>query len=99
MFAHYLEHRQERSDLSFSDFVVMHYGTHSDRDSDSDDAADSRLPFKSAECGALNVQATHPEAPFILTASIAHEQELCSLAPCDVVPTLRPNDIWQPPRA
>jgi len=42
--SHYLEHKANSGDLSFVDFLMMHYASHDDNDQDQE--RDMQLPFK-----------------------------------------------------
>lgn len=42
--SHYLDHKADSGDLSFVDFLMMHYASHDDNDKDHE--KDMQLPFK-----------------------------------------------------
>jgi hypothetical protein len=93
---HFMEHRAEKADMSFADFLAMHYLHGSPKDDDYD--KDMQLPFKTIEYAAS------------ITADIIPAQPFSALQPVAFINTSYPSlrnssirfnhtaDIWQPPK-
>lgn len=97
LLVHYSEHNHQDKNLSFSDFLFMHY--QQAHDSDGDDEADKHLPFKShdnciysspfnllAQTNTIHIKPVETELHEILL----QEQQL-------FYPSFSSN-IWQPPK-
>lgn len=96
LFTHYTEHSSHDQNLSFADFLTMHY--HHEHDNDGDDAADRSLPFKSHDnCVASSFNL------YVQTSGIYIKPLETELA---IVQTQQTNffypsfsaNIWQPPK-
>ena len=99
VFEHYAEHRKEDRNMSFLEFLVMHYLSGSPRDADYE--RDMQLPFKTH--GDTPGSSTHTFVPLMVVYQ-------CSPPPATELPVLRPaatddlspagyhSGIWQPPR-
>lgn len=98
LIAHYLQHRESDHNLSFSDFLFLHYDEHSEH-ADSSEHNDD-LPFKSHHVPIAWFNFVAP----IFTASVKQEVILFYLASKPVAyyrcitATDRESSIWQPPK-
>lgn len=95
---HYSEHNRQNKNLSFSDFLFMHY--QQAHDNDGDDEADKHLPFKSHD----NCIYTSSFNLLAQTNTIVHikpvETELHEVSLQEqqfFYPSFSSN-IWQPPK-
>ena len=62
---HFSEHRQEKPDMSWMAFIILHYFSGSPRDTDYE--RDMQLPFKTVEFSPVTIAITHPAPePFAL---------------------------------
>ena len=95
--SHYSEHKSAAHNLTFIDFLIMHYAQHDDNDNDQD--KDNQLPFKgSLQNSTLIVSyfTTQPENPFNV---IAHQRRHILLCFNDgIVNSAYLPSIWQPPK-
>lgn len=97
LFEHYAEHRQENSNISFTDFLYMHYADTDHNDVDQD--RDMQLPFKT-NCSQLAHGLSPcfpPSTGLSLSASIADASTLYFARDVDV-PSAYLSSIWQPPK-
>lgn len=53
LFEHYLEHKTKNQNITFADFIYLHYSQESDNDGDT--SKDMKLPFKSHSCSVFSV--------------------------------------------
>jgi hypothetical protein len=97
LFTHYTEHSSHDQNLSFADFLSMHY--HHEHDNDGDDADDRSLPFKSHDncvhSSSINFFAQTNEIyikPIETELAITQTQEKEFF-----YPSFSAN-IWQPPK-
>ncbi len=97
LFKHFTEHRSNNLNISFAEFLVLHYVTPHQNDADHD--RDMQLPFKSTDCVQSNlltffisnhdaIEVAAPEVPSVQTAFVN----------TDWIPSIHVADIWQPPR-
>lgn len=95
---HFAEHKNEDSDMTFMDFICLHY--FSGGELDSDYATDMKLPFKSKDLTEyrLSDQLFHLNIHDIKAQNIIFPEDLIVFHP---IPSLSvyESDIWQPPRA
>ncbi len=93
--AHYKQHRVHDRDLSFIDFLKLHYS--GDHPADQDDNDDNELPFKSKD------SFTHIDTPVPLRR-VAEEKQYSSYVNKPVIyfaedlPAARLFSIFHPPR-
>jgi len=100
IFKHYAEHHQENDQISFLDFLDMHYMHGSPHDADY--AEDMQLPFKSTDKCTFSLAPAYMPA-FVVT--ISHNKAIELKTPRVFVykqvfitsPSL--SGIWQPPRS
>lgn len=90
---HFTEHKKLVGDISFWEFLVMHYNTNASHDAD-----DSRLPFKDPAHSFTAPTLAIPIHKIILreTQLIAEVSHISSYRESFVASHL--NDIFQPPR-
>jgi len=95
--SHYLEHKTDSGDLSFVDFLMMHYASHDDNDHDQE--KDMRLPFKDMHQSLQTVQflsIQHANNPFDI---IIHSQRSAfMIADEESEYSHFTPSIWQPPK-
>lgn len=95
---HYLQHKQQNRQLTFLQFIDMHYLGNDAKDND--DAEDNQLPFRHCECSlhlpiAVNHNTnayTELNHPVAIVANRFRLYNQLSLPSCYLA------DIWQPPR-
>lgn len=96
--AHYLEHLQQDKNLSFADFLVLHYGEHSTHG----EAAEhqNQLPFKSHHVPFAGFIFFVPNQTEIrVTESLDRVDEFSPRAFYrSMAASARVSSIWQPPR-
>lgn len=95
---HYLDHRSENDQRSFTGFLLQHYLVEDGTDQDASE--DNQLPFKSGEQLMTNgVVSIDPPQPVTVVPAIAtgitkkymHRED-------DRLPDQYPGTVWQPPR-
>jgi hypothetical protein len=98
LIAHYLQHREQDSTLSFTDFIALHYDEHSEHACSAEHT--DELPFKSHP---FSIAWFNLIAP-IPTPAIKHGISFCAEAfnpeayyRC-IIASERESSIWQPPR-
>jgi hypothetical protein len=95
--SHYLEHKSVSQNLSFFDFLMMHYA--SDDNNDKDEERDMQLPFK----------VIHQSYFSLFSFSIHHNFKLSDIIICTQCQPFALSDedtdyshfistIWQPPK-
>lgn len=94
---HYMEHRAESPELSFLDFLDMHYLQGSPIDKDF--AKDQRLPFKSADCSTVVTPAVLPTTEITLPAWIYFSDRIQEALQTEPLLSRAHTEIWQPPRS
>ena len=97
--AHFMQHRQENENLSFADFIAMHYGDDSGH-ADLQEHAD-RLPFKPHQASVvlMNFIAVVPATTlFVIThwelepaRPVSFYRQMAASSPA--------ISIWQPPKS
>lgn len=90
---HYHEHSAQTDDLSFWEFLVMHYET----DVAHDDT-DMRLPFKACDHSVVTAAAALLTHSLSIAAALPEEPSLHQSLYLSRKPTLRAGDIFQPPK-
>jgi hypothetical protein len=95
---HYLQHSREDPEMSFLNFLHMHYAEAQVMDADWQQ--DMQLPFKSCESGLSHVAAGHypPLLHLSLVALSLPEGVLYASAYGSFTPGLYCADIFEPPR-
>lgn len=93
---HYVEHRTESPEMSFLDFLAMHYLHGSPQDHDF--AKDQRLPFKSSDCNTVAIPAVLPTTEITLPAWIYFTDRIQEALHAEPVRSRASAEIWQPPR-
>jgi len=95
---HFLQHKQQNSQLTIFRFIDMHYLGHDANDND--DAEDKRLPFRNCECQLHmtiayqhnNHSYTEQNHPVAIVTNRFRLYNQSSLPSCYLA------DIWQPPK-
>lgn len=90
---HYLEHREKVPEMSFVDFLVMHYKSDVPHDS-----TDMKLPFKDHSTVTTPTFAA-PEQKVSLGAQMPATTREFSSNYISVIPSSGLDEIFQPPRA
>jgi hypothetical protein len=96
LFEHYLEHKTKNSELSFFDFMALHYNQEFDHDKN-----DHKLPFKGHETCVSSIFIATIAPVFVLSITKPDYYDEKQII------TFRNNhfhssvisSIWQPPRA
>jgi hypothetical protein len=90
---HYLEHQQLVPEMSFFQFLAMHYKTDVAHDS-----TDMELPFKSCDHSVASPNFTFPDQKIELTSSVPSSTPKFFSLYISFIPSTGPNEIFQPPR-
>lgn len=100
IFKHYAEHHQENKQISFLDFLDMHYMHGSPRSADY--AEDMQLPFKSTDKCTVSLAPAYIHT-ISVTISLNKSIELKPPALCvykeGFTPSPSLSGIWQPPKS
>lgn len=95
LYSHYLEHKKEEKNLSFSAFLALHYNTNSGHS----DSKHSNLPFKSNN---ENTVVSFPMPLNELTLEVSHAYDIISIPLFFFYKSKYTfhflTAIWQPPR-
>ncbi len=96
LFEHYQEHRLLNRDLSFTDFLLVHYSK-----APAHDSRDNSLPFKSTvRLHHTGIQLSAPPAPFVLAVmEIALSGDIKVPLNYFHLPAGPISNIFKPPRA
>jgi hypothetical protein len=98
LFEHFAEHRQKNTEVSFIDFIVLHYFSGDIRGSDYQ--RDQQLPFKSMHCeGVTNFIAIPAEPVEALLPKTCCTLVEAGMYVSQFNSSLFQFTIWQPPRA
>ncbi|MEO7989546.1 MAG: hypothetical protein ABI663_08400 [Chryseolinea sp.] len=95
-FQHYFEHRKGNEDITFLNFIMLHYSGNAVQHDDHD----SELPFKSNHCDELLIAIALPPDNFF--ESVVNDFPVAdnSLVPSSqFISSSFLFSIWQPPRA
>ena len=98
LFEHYLEHKSKNKDITFSEFVYMHYSQENDFDGDHE--KDMKLPFKSHSCcnyNSLITFATQPNFTFLKVNFIETKKSTVNFYNF-ILSSSHLKAIWQPPQ-
>lgn len=90
---HYFEHRSQVPEMSFFQFLTMHYKTDV-----AHDATDMKLPFKACDHSVASPIFTVAE-PFGLTHSLTSVTKQSLSRYISFIPSTGLDEIFQPPRA
>lgn len=95
---HYAQHKMEDSEMSFFEFIHLHYFSGGIKDSDY--ATDMKLPFKTNDFTEyrLSDQFFHFTIIEIIQPVFIYPEDLIAFHPTPNILHF-PTDIWQPPRA
>lgn len=98
LFTHYTEHHNTNNELSFSEFLHMHYST--DDDHDADKEKDMKLPFKSHEnCSHIVLSIPHSDINQSLFIPTKEHSLLISRMRQSTSYSADLPSIWQPPKS
>ncbi len=98
VFKHFSDHRKQNSQISFLQFLSIHYMHGSPKDKDYDE--DMKLPFKSCETNLViisSVLAPNPTQALDIPWSPLVKNKI-HIYRNDYVPYFEGSDIWQPPK-
>jgi hypothetical protein len=97
LFEHFSEHKTENKNITFLQFLKIHYqGNHAP---DSDDLKDKRLPFKShGNSFSTQIFAVLPAFSEIEIPVFSDNNKSVALQKNQFIPTLQLESIWQPPK-
>lgn len=90
---HFFEHQEMVPEMSFFQFLAMHYKTDVAHDS-----TDMELPFKQCDHSVASPNFTFPDQKIDLTASLPATAPEFSSFYISVIPSTGLNEIFQPPR-
>lgn len=93
---HYHEHKAQNEEMSFIDFLSLHYNQAFDHDNQ-----DHKLPFKSHDSNICASLVAFVPSPFviILTKPINFEERKISVFKPSYFSFSIVNPIWQPPKS
>lgn len=98
VFEHFAEHRKENKNISFLQFLDIHYMHGSPRDKDYDE--DMKLPFKTADnCVSMVSPVVIPLLAHTLENLVVHipEKEM-HIPKAELIPSSYLSCVWQPPK-
>ena len=90
---HYSQHKQKVSDISFWDFLVMHYKSNVSHDSD-----DNQLPFKDPGHSFTAPTVALPIHKMVLKETVTSPKTDHSSCYCETFIASHLTDIFQPPK-
>ena len=98
LFEHFSEHKSENKNITFLQFLKIHYqGNHAP---DSDDLKDKRLPFKShGNSFSTQIFAVLPAFSEIEIPVFSDNTKSVTIHKNQFIPTLQLESIWQPPKS
>ena len=96
LIAHFMEHRAETEDMSFADFIVLHYFSGNPVDDDYD--RDQQLPFRSSDIVILSGAVIMPQPLTIQLTSFLYPVKDYPISFNSDAPSTYFADIWQPPK-
>jgi len=91
---HYSQHKKQVSDISFWDFLVMHYKSDVSHDSD-----DNQLPFKDPGHSFTASTLALPIHKIVLKETMLLSEPVHSFAYSETFMASHLSDIFQPPKA
>lgn len=96
LIGHYIEHKENDKDVSFVDFIKLHY-SHSSKQSASEHEHD-RLPFKTDTCSQTTLTEIKFDSDFSLQHIYPFEKKMLSAYKNILYHLNTASGIWQPPR-
>ena len=99
VFEHFAEHRKENKNISFLQFLDIHYMHGSPKDQDYSE--DMKLPFKTADnCVSMASPVVIPRLAHALENQVLHipEKEM-HIPKAELIPSSYLSSIWQPPKS
>jgi len=98
LFEHFSEHKTENKNITFLQFLKIHYqGNHAP---DNDDLKDKRLPFKShGNSFSTQIFAVLPAFSEIEIPVFTDNNKSVTIHKNQFIPTLQLESIWQPPKS
>jgi len=98
LFSHYQEHRAENAQLTFLEFLGIHYAQGNVRDADYD--KDQQLPYKTDNCcSGFNIGYYMITQTILPTVPVYSAEKEYVVMNKNAAPASYFNSIWQPPRA
>lgn len=97
LFEHFSEHKTENKNITFLQFLKIHY--QGDHTPDNDDLKDKRLPFKShGNSFSTQIFAVLPAFSEIEIPLFSDNSKSVTIHTNQFIPTLKLESIWQPPK-
>ncbi|TFF40686.1 hypothetical protein [Mucilaginibacter psychrotolerans] len=99
VFEHFAAHQQKNKNISFLQFLDIHYMHGSPKDKDYSE--DMKLPFKTADnCASMVSPVVIPPVAHLLENHIVHIPEKELYIPKDeLIPSSYLSRVWQPPKS
>ena len=95
---HYLEHRQEKPNTSYVDFLADHYADHQTH-SDNNHHDHENLPFKTSDCAtAHNSMAFVNQTQFLVQRPNTFQDKVLPIYDGGICVSAFLSTIWQPPK-
>lgn len=94
---HFLEHRAETADMSFTEFIVLHYFSGNPVDDDYD--RDQQLPFRSNDVVMVSGIVLMPEQLIPDFTPPVYQSEYYSLLSVSHLSSRHSDGVWQPPKS
>lgn len=95
---HYQQHKLKAPEVSFVDFINLHYGTEAERHDKEEHQEHQDLPFKSLDC-----TFTHTVSLLVAFEGPSTPAVVCNMSYSNFYQSAFSSDfcqsIWQPPRA
>lgn len=98
LFTHYIEHREQDETLSFTDFLSLHYGSHSEHGKSSEH--EEQLPFKADHLSIAWINLIAPISTSVYNQEFSYFAEAFDPVAFyrSLVASSPESSIWQPPR-
>jgi len=98
LISHYNDHREEKKDMTLSNFLILHYFYEDGTDQDVQE--DNKLPFKSLEdANSVSfISLSPPDLPECLTNTNEMPGHVFGIYTNPLLPFQYLISIWQPPR-
>ena len=97
LFEHFSEHKTENKNITFLQFLKIHY--QGNQIPDDDDFKDKRLPFKShGNSFSTQIFAVLPAFTEIEIPVFSDNNKSVTIHKNQFIPTLQLESIWQPPK-
>lgn len=96
LLVHFGEHKKEKPQMSFAEFLHLHYvhGNVMDKDYEKD----MQLPFKTVDFSFANLNIYHNLPHFEVKAPVLFTSSLVSIYHIFFISSSLLNNIWQPPK-